>query len=391
MNFPRACMMVATLVVGLAGTAHAAEALDSYLEGVRTRYGLPALAAAVARNGEVVAAGAVGTRVMGMDVPVTVDDRFHLGSDTKAMTATLAGMLVEEGRIGWQTTLGDVLGKEIEGLNPALAAVTLEQLLSHSSGIPTDTPEMMTIYFDPDGFEKNPGALRLDAIRRWKDHAPKVPEGSPFQYANFGYLIAGAMLEKVAGKPWERLMVERIYEPLGLATAGFGPQATFGRYDAPVGHAVDDNGKVTPMPWGPAADLPPLVGPAGIAHMSIKDFARWVGWNAGGGKRAPHLVSPQTLAVIHRAHVKTPPLPNPPPGTPSEGAYGLGWGIVKFDWAGEPMVTHNGSNSMNFAKALLDPKLDLAVVVTTNFPGKKAEDAAAEVQRHLYQEFTGKP
>lgn len=391
MNFPRVCMMVATLIAGLAGTAHAAEALDSYLEGVRARYGLPALAAAVARNGEVVAAAAVGTRVMGMDIPVTVDDRFHLGSDTKAMTATIAGMLVEEGRITWQTTLGEVLGKDIGGLNPALAAVTLEQLLSHSSGIPTDTPEMIAIYFDNKGFEKNLGALRLDAIRRWKDHAPEVPKGSPFQYANFGYLIAGAMLEKVTGKPWERLMVERIYEPLSLKTAGFGPQATFGQYDAPVGHAVDDDGKVTPMLWGPAADLPPVVGPAGIAHMSIRDFARWVGWNAGGGKRAPHLVSPQTLAVIHRPHVKTPPLPNPPPGTPSEGEYGLGWGIVKFDWANEPMATHNGSNSMGFAKALFDTKLDLAVVVTTNFPGKKAEDAAAEVQRHLYTEFAGKP
>lgn len=105
MKLPRACMVVATLIAGLAGTAHAAEALDSYLEGVRARYGLPALAAAVARNGEIVAAGAAGTRVMGMDIPVTVDDRFHLGSDTKAMTATIAGMPVEDGRITWKTTL----------------------------------------------------------------------------------------------------------------------------------------------------------------------------------------------------------------------------------------------------------------------------------------------
>lgn len=179
--------------------------------------------AAVTRDGKVIAAGAVGTRVMGMDLPVTLDDRFHLGSDTKAMTATVAGTLVDEGKIKWTSTVGEVLGRKIPDMNPKLAAVTLEQLLSHSSGIPTDTPEMMEIYVGPAAFEKNTTALRLDAINRWKKNAPKVPEGSPFQYANFGYLIAGAMLEEVAGKPWERLVVERIYQPLDLKTAGFGP------------------------------------------------------------------------------------------------------------------------------------------------------------------------
>lgn len=376
-----------TACFALSAVAHARENLDSYLEGVRAKYGLPALAAAVTKDGELIAAGAVGKRVMGMDIPVTIDDRFHLGSDTKAMTATVAGTLVEEGRLKWTSTVGEVLGKKIKGMNPALAAVTLDQLLSHSSGIPTDTPEMMAIYMNPVAFEKNTTDLRLDAINRWKDNAPKVPDGSPFQYANFGYLIAGAMLEEVSGKPWERLIEERIYTPLGLNTAGFGPQASFGKYDAAIGHSIDDQGIATPMTWGAAADVPPVMGPAGNAHMSVLDFARWVGWNAGAGKRAPHIVSPETLAEIHRPHVRTPPLKDPKPGTPSQGEYALGWGVIAFDWAKTPLLAHNGSNGMNLAKALVDTKADLSVVVMTNFPGPKAESAAAEVQQHLYEAF----
>lgn len=374
--------------IALSCGARAQESLDGYLEGVRARFGLPALAAAVTRDGKVIAAGAVGTRVMGMDLPVTITDRFHLGSDTKALTATVAGTLVDEGRITWTSTVGAVLGKTIADLNPALAAVTLEQLLSHSSGIPTDTPEMMGIYLNPVAFEKNTTDLRLDAIDRWKHNTPQVPAGSPFQYANFGYLIAGAMLEEAAGKPWERLVEERIYAPLDLKTAGFGPQASFGKYDAAIGHAVDDKGVVTPMTWGPGADAPPVIGPAGNAHMSVLDFATWAGWNAGAGKRAPHILSEATLAEIQRPHVRTPHIENPAPGTPSEGEYALGWGIIQFDWAKAPLLAHNGSNGMNLAKALVDTRNDLSVVVLTNFPGAKAESAAEEVQRHLYETFT---
>jgi CubicO group peptidase (beta-lactamase class C family) len=104
-----------------------------------------------------------------------------------------------------------------------------------------------------------------------------------------GYVISGPC-SKTAGQPWENLITKRVFEPLGLKTAGLGPQATFGRYDAPVGHRVGEDGKVTPMPWGPSADAPPVMGPAGIAHMSILDFAAWAAWNAGEGRRGPVLV-----------------------------------------------------------------------------------------------------
>ena len=289
----RTILAAAALVLTSHAQAQDAK-LDAFLESVRAKYALPALAAAVVKDGEVIASGAVGVRALGTDVPVTIDDRFHLGSDTKAMTATLAGMMVDEGKLRWDSTIGEVLGGKVQGMNPALAAVTLEQLLSHTSGIPTDNQEIADIYFNVNAFDFNLDTLRLKALDAWKTNEPRVPEGAPFQYSNLGYMIAGAMIETAAGKPWEELIHSRIFEPLGLETAGLGPQATFGKLDAPVGHKIADGSdtpsapigsasSVTQMFWGAAADVPPLLGPAGVAHMSIEDFAKWAGWHAGKG------------------------------------------------------------------------------------------------------------
>ena len=125
------------LLLMTSGLTHAQpQSLDAQLEPIRQQYKLPALAAAAAKSGEIMAAGAVGVRVLGKEIPVTINDRFHLGSGTKAMTATIAGMLVDARKLRWSSTIGEVLGTDVQGINQKLAAVTLEQLLSHSGGIP---------------------------------------------------------------------------------------------------------------------------------------------------------------------------------------------------------------------------------------------------------------
>lgn len=249
-------------------------AFTSQLERVRAKYELPALAAAVTRGGTVLAKGVTGVRVLGSNVATTIDDRFHLGSDGKAMTAMLAGMMVEEGKLSWTSTIGEVLGPDMPGLNAAFSAITLQQLLSHSSGIPSDNEDIIQLYMSADGYDYTLTEYRKRIIAAWgKKHEPKIPEGSPFQYSNLGYIIAGAMVEKVSGDTWENLITIRIFHPLGLMTAGLGPQSTLGLLDAPVGHKIEDDGSITPIPWGPGADAPLVMGPAGIAHMSISDFA----------------------------------------------------------------------------------------------------------------------
>src|ERR1700677_64408 len=84
------------------------ETLKQQLEQIRAKHNLPALAAIVEKDGKILATASTGVRKMGSDIPVTDDDQWHIGSCTKSMTATLAAMLVQEGKLKWDTTVGDI-------------------------------------------------------------------------------------------------------------------------------------------------------------------------------------------------------------------------------------------------------------------------------------------
>jgi CubicO group peptidase (beta-lactamase class C family) len=372
-------------------TMHAAErkALDQTLEPYLKEFGLPALAAAVFKEGVVIASGAVGTRRTGQDIPVGIDDRFHIGSDSKAFTSLLAGQFVQEGKLRWDSTLADVFPELKERMDAEFAKITLEQLLSHASGLAEDGPELIDLLnrsYHQDG--------NMDEVRYWmvKETAPKPldhPPGSKFAYSNLGYTIAGAILERIGGKTWEELVTERIIEPLDLKSAGFGPQSSLGRVDAPLGHLLVD-GKPKPMLAGPNGDNPLILGPAGTMHMSVLDFAKWVAWHAGEGKRPPALVSPDTVKKLHTPVIGTGVRENAPPGTPKTGGYALGWGQVIEDWAPAPAITHTGSNTMNLAAAMFWPETDFGFVMMTNIAGPAADRALKKLAAELYKGFSGK-
>ncbi len=380
---------VISILFFIFGTAQAQTSLNARLTPYLSQYNLPALAAAVVKGGRIIAAGAVGTRKAGLEIPVTLNDRFHLGSDTKAMTALLAAMLVEEGKLRWNTTIREVFPELAEKMDPALGGVTLEQLLSHTSGIPTDNEDIFKLYSEAMSQEGNLDEMRYWLVQQWSKRPLESPPGTKFAYSNTGYIFVGAMIERIGGKTWDEMITERIFGPLNLRTAGLGPQASLGKIDAPLGHALI-NGKVKAFLAGPNGDGPAIVGPAGIAHMSILDFARWAGWNAGEGKRKPALVKPETLRKLHTPVITMPERKDAAPGTPPGGKYALGWGELTVDWAPYPLLYHGGSNSMNLAHIWLDTKSDTAIVMTTNISTPEANQAFSELAKELYTNFIQK-
>ena len=362
--------------------------LDSVLQPYLARYDLPALAVAVVKNGEIIASGAVGTRRIGTNTPVTIEDRFHIGSDTKAMTALIAAMLVEAGKLRWTSTVVDVFPELAATMDPAVRGVTLEQLLSHTSGIPSDTETDEKLIQRSFTQEK----LNLDELRAWVvrqlvTRPLQSPPGTRFAYANMGYLLAGAMLERITGRTWEELIVERVFDPLDLKTAGLGPQSTLGRVDAPLGHEPREGARPKPLLAGPGGDNPEVIGPAGTAHMSVLDFARWAGWNAAGGRRGPALVKPETVQKLHTPVIEMLPRPDAPPGTPALGRYGFGWLTITLPFSREPFLFHGGSNQLNVADVFLQPKHDFGMVLMTNIGGRKADDALKALAEELYKRF----
>ena len=390
-NAPR-CLLASLVVLTLfflPAAVKAQTSLDSLLKPYLARYDLPAIAAAVVKDGKVISAGAVGTRRAGADIPVTINDRFHLGSDTKAMTALLAAMLVEEGKLRWDTTIGEVFPELADKMDPGLRRVTLVQLLSHTSGIPTDNEDIVKVFLETMSQDGNLDEMRYWLVQQWSKRPLESDPGSKFAYSNMGYTILGAMIERVGKKTWDEQITERIFIPLKLRTAGLGPQSSLGKIDAPLGHTIVD-GKVRAVLAGPNGDNPAIIGPAGIAHMSVLDFACWAGWNAGEGKRGPALVKPETMRKLHTPVISMPEKKNAAPGTPPGGKYAFGWGELTVDWAPYPLLYHGGSNNMNLAHIWLDPKRDFAMVIVTNMSGPKANEAFLTLANELYTKFAGK-
>jgi CubicO group peptidase (beta-lactamase class C family) len=372
--------------------------LDKELAPYLERYKLPAVAAAVVKDGRIVAAGVAGTRRIGTATPVMLQDKFHIGSDTKAMTSLLAAILIEHPKtgdrvkLGWKTTVGEVYPELLDKMAAGVKDVTLEQLLSHTSGIPGDREEHIPLLnYSVADDRANLDGMRAGLVARLVTMALTAPSGQRFEYANMGYVLAGAMLEKLAGKTWEELVAEHIFEPLRMASAGFGPQSSMGRVDAPLGHAPDKNGQVRAYLAGPWGDNPAILGPAGTAHMSVLDFATWAAWNAMEGRNGPQLVKPETIRKMHTKVIDMPPKPDAPVGTPSSGGYGLGWGTVALPFTPDPFVFHGGSNNMNLAYILMQPQKQFGMVLMTNISGQPADNALKAMAEMLYKRFGQSP
>ena len=145
----------ATALCPLAGD----EAVTSRLKPIRQKFGVPAMAAALVTSEGIQFVGAVGVRKRGTEVPVALNDLWHLGSDGKAMTSTLIARLVERGQLKWDSTLAEIFPELAPQMNPDFQKVTLLQLLSHHAGLPPNLE--LADYLDDDAV-----ALRLRAVRQ---------------------------------------------------------------------------------------------------------------------------------------------------------------------------------------------------------------------------------
>jgi CubicO group peptidase (beta-lactamase class C family) len=342
--------------------------LRELLEPIRKKHDLPALAAAVVNSKGVVALAAVGVRKRGEEVRVTPGDQFHLGSDTKAMTATMIASLVESGKLTWETTLEKALPELAPSMAAELRKVTLVQLLTHHSGLRKDLkggwwqiPRKGTTR------EQRKAALKL-ALAEKPVHAP----GTKFLYSNLGYVVAGAMAEEAAGETWETLMEKQLFRPLGITTAGYGAMGRPGKVEQPWGH--DEKGQ--PVEPGPLGDNPPVMGPAGRVHCSLGDWGKFIADQLRGARGGRALLRPDTYKKLHTSSFK-------------DEFYTVGgWGgRAKSRRAAGLVLEHDGSNTMNYAAAWLAPGRDFAVLVVANQGMPAGEEGCHEAREQILKRF----
>ena len=352
--------LILALGLSVAGQSATAQAptLAARLETLRAEAKLPAVAGATFSSTEISGVTALGVRRQGDDTAVAAGDLWHIGSITKSFTSLLIARHVEKGEMAWTTTLGELVGASRAG---KFAPVTLSQLLSHRAGLPANVPPaiMPTVMEGSPTVEVQRQRI-LDAVLAGE---PAAAPGEAFAYSNLGYVIAGAIIEAKAKKPWEQLVQEEVLSSLKLTSAGMGAPGSRDAVSQPRGHVRSADGTLRPVEPGPLSDNAPYLGPAGRLHMTVADLARWGQVHLNGERGQDGIVLANTFKRLHQ--------------TEGAATYAMGW--VSRPTATGRILWHNGSNTMWYAIVAFDATADRGVVVVTNgsIGAARAVDAVA--------------
>lgn len=323
---------------------------EAHLDALREKAGAPALAAARLLRGGPMEGAVAGKRAVDAAAPATLEDQWHWGSIAKSMTATLAATAVEAGEIGWEEPLGDVLAGAFPEMPSPYRDATLLHLLSHRAGLQANLSTDVLMAYPLE--EADARQSRLDYAARALAQPPAAELGAEFFYSNSGFVLAAAMLEARLGQPWEALMQQRIYGPLGLTSAGFGAPGLGGAApDQPVGHTAAFSAvaglskrRTAVRPGGKGrTDNPAVLAPSGGVHMTVRDMLAYL---------EAHRVGAAILSPENWARLQTPPY---------GGDYALGWYVKE-----RGSLWHNGSNTLWYGEVWIDPGRELSAVAVAN-------------------------
>jgi CubicO group peptidase (beta-lactamase class C family) len=331
-----------------AAPAKASANLRDNLETIRAKLALPAIGGMVVSSDATLASAATGFCKLGENVRITDDAHWQIGSITKTFTATLAAMLVDRGKLTWETTLASIYPQHVSIMAPNVGGITIRQLVTHRSGMERGdafpwegTPELNA-----------PGLTLSQRRQRGAVLAMKGPleftPGTKNSYSNRGYNTLGAALEKVAGESWEDLIVQEIAKPLGMKSPMFGEPALTGPRE-PWPHVQEGN-KLKPVPPVPRDSYGYYIcNCAGGITLTLADFGRWIQAHlkdeVSGG-----ILSRQMFKIIHTAVEDG--------GVPA-------FGIEHHPVFGRTLI-HNGSNTRNYALHAIFPEHNFGVMLGVN-------------------------
>lgn len=300
------------------------EGFDDQMRQALEDFQLPGLAVALVAGGEIVYAEGFGFRDVEGEKPMTPDTLFAVGSSTKAMTATLLGMLVDEGRLEWDEPVQTYL-PTFRLSDPVVSRrVTPVDLVTHRTGLPRHD----LLWYNENEASREELIARLPYLELSADLREK------WQYNNLMFMTAGYLAGQRAGTTWEDMMRERLFEPLGMDRSNF--RVTDSEQDPD--HALpyrENDGELERIPFRRLD----LIGPAGAVNSSVKEMARWVRFNLDGGRVGDRgLIEPATLAKIHAPQMPTGATPEQ--AQISETLYGMGWFVNTY--RGHRMISHGG-------------------------------------------------
>jgi len=315
--------------------------LAETLELARQEAHVPGMSLAVVKDDEIVFARGFGFADVEAEREATEHTVYAAGSTTKAFTATLVGMLVDDGKLDWDDPVTDYLpyfDLQVQS-EDANAACTLRDLLSHRHGF----SRMSALWLSPE-------VTREEILRTAAGAEPWDGFREGFHYCNVTYLAAGVAAGVAAGKSWDELMVERLLEPLEMTSStlsiseagdelavGYTWEETGGRHERE--RLVSLNG----------------IGPAGSLNANVLDMAQWVRLQLAKGRRGDEqLISEESLLETWSPQISM----------GGSSSYGLGWMLHERD--GRSIVEHGGNIGGFSAQVGMVPEENLGFVLLMN-------------------------
>lgn len=347
-------LLVCLLPITAAAQEPTAEYIDQLTARAMERFQVPGIAVGVVKDGELVYAAGHGVRDIRYPDPIDVDTIYQIGSLTKAFTTAALGILIDEGKIGWDDPVIDYL-PQFRMYDPWVTReFTIRDLLTHRSGLGLGAGDLL--------FWPQQSSTREDVITAMRHLKPETSFRTAYAYDNLLYVIAGEVVAAVAGMSWEDFVETRIMAPLGMHDCRSVPERVVGNENRAIPHMVVDGELETTFFADGSA-----MAPAGAANCNITGLAKWAAMHLAGGvlpdstrffseETHKELWNPVTLMPVDdlsREHGRT-----------HFNAYALGWRLQ--DFFGYLRISHSGGLQGMTTYISLLPEKNVAVIVLTN-------------------------
>jgi CubicO group peptidase (beta-lactamase class C family) len=331
------------------------EQIDKLAEQTLKVFNVPGISVAVVRDGQVVHMKGYGVSSIATGKKADENTLYAIASNSKAFTSAALGILVDEGKLRWDTKVIDII-PEFRLYNAYVTEdFNIKDLLSHRSGMGLGAGDLM-LWPDSSSFTKEEIIHNLRYLKQTSSFRTK------YDYDNLLYLVAGEVVDRVSGQSWEEFVEERIMKPLGMTSSAASYNRVRDRSNLMDAHIpVEGVLKVVPMYQSSLFNSG-----AGVIS-SVADMSKWVMMHINRGSFGEHNSKILLKEATHR-EMWTPqtiiPVRNPGPYRSHFSAYGLGWGLT--DVAGYLQASHTGGLGGVVTQVTIIPELKLGIIVFTN-------------------------
>ncbi|PRQ08572.1 serine hydrolase domain-containing protein [Enhygromyxa salina] len=317
--------------------------LEQRLEAARIENHVPGMAVAIVKDDQLIYAHGFGVSDLDANTPVTPETVFAIGSSTKAFTSALVGILVDEGKMGWDDPITAHLpdfSLQIDTSKDG-EVVTIRDLLAHRSGF-----ARMGVLWAANTI------TRAQVLGYATKALPVAPFRESFHYNNVTYMAAGEASAQVAGMSWDELLQTRLLDPLGMVHTTIDYESAQADPALSLGYTWrDDLAAFEPAPMRNLT----AIAPSGSINSSVVDMANWLRLQLANGEfNGRRLVSEAALAQTKSSQIEI------APGID----YGMGW--MLREWHGHRLVEHGGNIDGFAASVAMLPDDGLGMVLLTN-------------------------